>query len=100
MNEDILIAGAGISGLSVATLLTEAGYKVKIVSSSISPNITSDKAAAFWFPYHISHQKKCISWCLESYQKYEKLSHIPSSGISMTKLINVLRTNVNETEPV
>lgn len=100
MNEDILIAGAGISGLSVATLLTEAGYKVKIVSSSSSPNITSDKAAAFWFPYHISHQKKCISWCLESYQNYEKLSHIPSSGISMTKLIKVLRIGIGEAEPV
>lgn len=100
MHENILIAGAGISGLSVATLLTEAGYKVKIVSSSFSPNITSDRAAAFWFPYHISHQKKCISWCLESYQKYEKLSHIPSSGISMVKLIKVLRKVADEKEPV
>ncbi len=100
MNENILIAGAGISGLSVATVLTEAGYKVKIISSSFSPNITSDRAAAFWFPYHISHQKKCIPWCQESYQNYEKLSHIPSSGISMVKLIKVLRTGADEKEPV
>lgn len=100
MLEDILIAGAGISGLSVATVLTEAGYKVKIISSSFSPNITSDRAAAFWFPYHISHQLKCISWCLESYQMYEQLSHFPSSGISMVKLIKVLRSGVEEEEPV
>lgn len=100
MQEDIFIVGAGISGLSVATVLTEAGYKVKIISSSFSPNITSDRAAAFWFPYHISHQKKCISWCQESYQMYEQLSHFPSSGISMVKLIKVLRNGVEEEEPV
>ncbi|MBS1730987.1 MAG: FAD-binding oxidoreductase [Bacteroidetes bacterium] len=96
MSEDIFIAGSGISGLSVATYLVNAGYKVSIISSSYSPNTTSDKAAAFWFPYHISHQKECIPWCIESYWEYQKLSFNLHSGISMRKLIKVEYENVED----
>ena len=67
MSKKIVIIGAGISGLSTALLLTEKGNRVTIISKAFSPNITSNRAAAFWFPYHIRKDKRGIGWCNTSY---------------------------------
>ncbi|MEO8712840.1 MAG: FAD-dependent oxidoreductase, partial [Parafilimonas sp.] len=100
MNKKIAITGAGISGLSCAYLLSEKGYDITIISKAFSPDITSNRAAAFWFPYHIRNDKRGINWCRKSFSFYEKLSADPSTGISMKQLIKVLRENVIEEEQV
>lgn len=53
MAKNIVVVGAGISGLSTAYELLQAGHRVTVMAKEFSPNITSNKAAAFWFPYHI-----------------------------------------------
>lgn len=100
MNKKIAIAGAGISGLSCAYLLSEKNYDITVFAKEFSPNITSNKAAAFWFPYHIRNDKRGITWAKKSYMFYKKLCADAAAGISMKQLIKVVRENVIEEEQV
>ena len=100
MKKNIAIVGAGISGMSAAYLLMKKGYRVTIYSKAFSPNITSNRAAAFWFPYHIRNDKRGIGWCQTSYDYYRAFTNQPETGISMQKIVKVLRKGVEEDEPV
>ncbi|MCW3090571.1 MAG: FAD-dependent oxidoreductase [Ferruginibacter sp.] len=100
MSKNIAIIGAGISGMSTAYLLSGNGCRVTIFATAFSPYLTSNKAAAFWFPYHIRNDKRGIGWCNTSYQYYRSFSDQPQTGISMCQLKKVLRVNTAEEEPV
>ena len=47
MARNILVLGAGVSGLSCGILLLKEGYDVHIWAKDLPPNTTSDIAAAF-----------------------------------------------------
>lgn len=61
-SQSILVLGAGVSGLSSAILLRKAGFDVTIWTKDTSPNITSDIAAAIWYPYLSDHKEKALTW--------------------------------------
>src|SRR5437763_14789459 len=100
MSKNIAIIGAGISGMSTAFLLMSKGYTITIYAKAFTPNITSNRAAAFWFPYHIRNDKRGIRWCQTSYKYYKKLAGQKKTGISMRQLVKVLRKGVEEEEPI
>jgi D-amino-acid oxidase len=100
MSKSIAIMGAGISGMSTAFLLLSNNYRITIYAKAFTPNITSNRAAAFWFPYHIRNDRRGIRWCQTSYEYYEKLAAQKETGISICQLIKVLRNGVEEEEPV
>lgn len=86
MTADIKIIGCGISGITTGICLMEAGYKVSIVAKQLPQNTTSAVAAAIWFPYQIRPQHKANEWSLNTYHKFEHLSKIAHSGVSMSPL--------------
>jgi D-amino-acid oxidase len=94
----IAIIGAGISGMSSAIRLIEAGHHITVFAKDFSPNITSNRAAAFWLPYHIRNDRRGINWCRKSYDVYKTLSHDPATGISMKQLIKVVADDVTEVD--
>ncbi|QEC66014.1 FAD-dependent oxidoreductase [Panacibacter ginsenosidivorans] len=100
MGKKIAIIGAGISGMSSASLLKENGHDITIYANAFSPNITSNKAAAFWFPYHIRNDKRGINWCRQTYMVYTEMAKRSETGISMRKLIKVQRKGMEDGEPV
>lgn len=89
--ESIAIIGSGISGLSMAYILVEQGFKVTLYASAFPPEITSNRAAAFWFPYHIENDTRCIRWSQESYEKYVSFLDDPATGVSKQQLIKVTK---------
>lgn len=95
---NIVIIGAGISGMSSALKLAEAGHAISVFAKAFSPNITSNRAAAFWLPYHIRNDKRGIDWCRRSYEVYKELSTDPATGISMKQLIKVVADDVPEVD--
>lgn len=99
MGKNIIIVGAGISGMSTAFLLNGYSHRITICAKAFSPFITSNKAAAFWFPYHIRNDKRGIGWCNTSYQYYQQFSTQPETGISMQQLTKVLRSGVTDEGP-
>jgi len=100
MNKRIAIIGAGISGMSTAFLLMNKDYTITIYAKAFTPNITSNRAAAFWFPYHIRNDRRGIRWCQTSYEYYKKLARQKDTGISIRQLTKVLRKGVEEEEPI
>lgn len=100
MSKKIAIVGAGISGLACAYLLSRKNYSITIFAKAFSPDTTSNRAAAFWFPYHIRNDRRGIEWCRTSYRVFRQLMHDPRTGISMKQLIKVVREDVVEDEPV
>jgi D-amino-acid oxidase len=60
--QSILILGSGVSGLSTGILLLKKGYSVKIWAKDLPPNTTSNKAAAFWYPYLCNPKDKATRW--------------------------------------
>jgi D-amino-acid oxidase len=49
-SDRIVVVGAGVSGLTTAVVLAEAGHKVHVVASEL-PGATSLAAGAMWGPY-------------------------------------------------
>ncbi len=95
MSKKIAVIGAGISGMSCALLLAEKGHQLHIISKGFSPNITSNRAAAFWFPYHIRNDKRGIDWCIKSFEYY-KARCSDETGISMKKLVKAIKNNTGD----
>ena len=92
----ITVLGAGISGLATAYILKRSGHDVSILAKEFSPNITSNKAAAFWFPYHIRNDKRGIEWCRKSYVTYNSFITDIASGVSLKRIIKGVKNNVAE----
>lgn len=89
--QNIAIIGAGIIGLSTAYQLLERECAITIYADAFAPDITSSKAAAFWFPYHIQNDERCIRWSQASYEKYISLSADPATGISRQRLLKMVK---------
>lgn len=89
--KNIAIVGAGIIGMSTAYQLLEKDHKITVYAEAFSPDITSARAAAFWFPYHILNDDRCIRWSQGSYEKYTAFSADPATGISQKRLLKVVK---------
>ncbi|HSX18571.1 MAG TPA: FAD-dependent oxidoreductase [Candidatus Saccharimonadales bacterium] len=78
---EILVLGAGVSGLSTGILLLKQGFEVTIWAKDLPPNITSSKAGASWFPYLCDPKDKVIKWGKASLAYLEKeLVGKPNTG--------------------
>jgi len=78
-----LIIGGGVIGLTTAARLLEAGHAVSIVARDITPETTSDVAAAFWSPGALLGGPAARAWALESFRAFEGLATIPEAGIAI-----------------
>lgn len=87
MPKEIKVVGCGISGLSTAITLLEAGYSVEIISEKLPEDTTSAVAAAIWLPYEVNPIEKANRWSKESYFKYLELCDLPETGISLVSLM-------------
>lgn len=85
----ILIIGAGVSGLTCGIRLLEEGFNVRIVTRSVTPDTTSNVAAAYWYPFRVSPQDKVLKWAAFSYRKFMQLCSVPESGIFMFELLKL-----------
>ncbi len=63
-----------------------------VYAKNFPPETTSNRAAAFWFPYHIENDLRCIRWSQASYQRYVALMDDTATGISMRQLHKVSKS--------
>lgn len=97
----IAIIGAGVSGLSTAITLFDAGHSVSVFASRFHPNITSSMAAAFWYPFwtgavpdHSWYRKQWAADTLRILLNHAQ--ETADSGISAAPLVEYFPDNLSE----
>lgn len=82
----VAIVGAGVSGLTCAVVLAEAGLTTSIFAEQIGDGTDSGAAAAMWYPYDAGPAGQTIAWALTTCRTLSNLARDPRSGVSIVEL--------------
>ncbi|MBV8520416.1 MAG: FAD-dependent oxidoreductase [Acidobacteria bacterium] len=77
----IVIVGAGVSGLTCGVVLAERGHGVTIAARELE-GTTSEAAAAIWYPYHVG-DARAEAWAAETRDELTRLARDPASGVAL-----------------
>ena len=79
---EVLVLGAGVSGLTTAVCLAENGVRVRVSTREPPQRTTSFAAGAIWSPYLVSHPN-IDEWGARTMQELEKLAGDGQTGVRM-----------------
>lgn len=86
------VVGAGVSGLTTALRLAQAGHEVEVVARDRPLATTSAVAAALWFPYRVLPYDRVLAWSAAGYHAFARLAgERPESGVVMRWGTELLR---------
>lgn len=78
---DVLVIGAGVSGLSSALRLVEAGLAVTVYAAAPPHRTTSAVAGALWGPHLVGADERVGRWAALTLRTLRELSAEPAAGI-------------------
>jgi D-amino-acid oxidase len=93
----VMVAGAGVVGLTCAVRLLEAGHRVDVVARDLPRETTSAVAAALWYPYRALPQDRVTAWSSTTYAALAALAApqeyggSPEAGVRMVRGTELLR---------
>jgi D-amino-acid oxidase len=88
----VTVVGAGVSGLTTALRLAEAGHDVTVVARDRPADTTSAVAAALWFPYRVLPYDRVLAWSATGYTAFARLAaDRPESGVRLRWGTELLR---------
>lgn len=70
-DEEIVIVGAGVAGLTCAVALAEAGRRVRVVSDAEPADTVSAVAGGLWFPYGTDRSPRTLTRARTGYERFE-----------------------------
>jgi D-amino-acid oxidase len=79
---EVLVLGAGVSGLTTAVCLAESGMRVRVSSREPPHRSTSYAAGAIWSPYLVSHPN-IDDWGRHTLDELAKLAGDRQTGVRM-----------------
>jgi D-amino-acid oxidase len=79
----VVVVGAGVTGLSCAVRLLEAGHRVDVLARDLPLETVSAVAGAFWYPYRALPQERVTAWAREAHGAFAELAGTPGSGVRM-----------------
>jgi D-amino-acid oxidase len=91
-----IVVGSGVSGLSTAIRLREAGHQVAIWARDFPPNTTSNRAAAIWYPYRAYPRERVLAWAGRTLDALYEIMDQPQAGISSIETLEISREAVHE----
>jgi len=81
---DVLVVGAGVSGLSSAICLLDAGLTVTIYAAAPPHLTTSAVAGALWGPHLVGLDDRVTRWAGQTLDRLRELAADPAAGIRET----------------
>jgi D-amino-acid oxidase len=96
MNNNALVLGCGVIGLTSGIRLLEEGYDVEIMASSIPPDTTSNVATAYWYPFRVNPPEKVLPWAAFTYEEYMELARITGIGIGVFNFVQIFDHKVED----
>ncbi len=93
---DVLVVGAGVSGLTTAICLAEAGWSAAIVADRLPQDTTSAVAGAIWGPHLVEAGARTERWGRVSLATFRELTGDPASGVRTGHGIEVSRGTSGE----
>ncbi len=82
--QQIVVVGAGVSGLTSAICLAEAGWPVRVWAAALPPRTTSVVAGAVWLPPRPAERgAKTLAWTEHSLKVFRELANDPATGVRM-----------------
>jgi D-amino-acid oxidase len=88
---DVLIIGAGVSGLTTAVCLAESGVAVRIRAERRPEHTTSAAAGAIWDPIYASHEH-ILRWSDRTYRVLTELAADRDCGVRMVNGVEAARS--------
>lgn len=93
---EIVVIGAGVSGLSCAIRLLEAGFSVRLLARAVAPHITSSVAAAVWYPYMAGPRDKVTAWGAATYRTLHDMARAGVPGVSVIPYVELIQPGGGE----
>lgn len=85
-NDEIIVVGGGVIGLTTAVVLAERSRRVRVWTRDPVERTTSAVAGALWWPYRIEPVAQARRWALRSLDVYEELTGQPEvTGVRMVE---------------
>jgi D-amino-acid oxidase len=92
---EILVIGAGVSGLTTAVCLVEAGRSVRVLAQLPPKDSTSAVAGASWGPYMVE-DRRVLRWSAVTRFMLEEIAAEPGTGV---RLVNGIEAADEPMEP-
>ena len=80
---EALVIGAGVTGLTTALCLAEAGHTVRIRTAALPQETTSRAAGAMWGSTFAGPTDKVGAWASASLAAFRELAREPGSGVAI-----------------
>jgi D-amino-acid oxidase len=102
--KQILVIGAGVSGLTSALCLSRRGFQVTVLADRFAPHVTSVVAGALWEwpPAVCGHHQdqeslaRSKAWCETSYHEFADLAERPDTGVYLRPVTFYFKRPVQE----
>ena len=92
----VVVIGAGVSGLSSALRLVEAGHAVQVWARERPLETTSAVAAAIWYPYLAEPADRVREWAGVTLREFVRLAADPATGIVLRDGLELFRDPVDD----
>jgi len=93
---DVLVIGAGVSGLTTAICLAEAGSDVTVAAADLPLMTTSAAAGAIWGPHLVGMDDRVARWGRLTLDRLTEMAADPVTGVRLATGIAASRTERSE----
>ncbi|MEV0598556.1 FAD-dependent oxidoreductase [Streptomyces sp. NPDC050315] len=83
MTNDVIVIGAGVTGLTCAFQLAETGRTVRVLSRDEAAGTTSSVAGGLCWPYRIQPEEAAVEWSVRGYEALAGLAETEGAGVRM-----------------
>jgi D-amino-acid oxidase len=90
VGSDVLVVGSGVSGLTTALCLAEAGFRVRIWTEAEPRHSTSCSAGAIYGIYQAAHERAVI-WSEVTLAAFQQLAERDDTGVALVNGTEVSR---------